>query len=122
MIATLLRGLRKRCPHCGQGRLFVRWVTLHARCANCGLVFIRDQGDTWLFYVLWDRVPIFVGIAAIYFGFQITHWTQAVAFFLGIAVPLLVTLPQRQGFAIAASYLSRMYFRDPSDRLPVDTK
>ena len=122
MIATLLRGFRKQCPHCGQGRLFSRWLTLHAECVQCGLVFIRDQGDTWLFYVLWDRVPLFLGIAAIYFGFQVTHWVQAIGFFCAIAIPLLATLPQRQGVAVAASYLLRVYFRDPSDRLPIDAE
>ena len=65
-----------------------------------------------------DRIPILLGIAAIFFGFRITSWLNGIGFFLAIAGPLVATMPQRQGAAIALSYLSRVYFRDPSDDLP----
>ena len=94
----------------------------HAHVASlmgeCGLVFVRNQGDIWLFWILMDRVPLFIGIVLIYFGFQITHWSIGLLFFLGMAGPLVATMPHRQGVAIALSYLSRVYFRDPSDELP----
>ena len=35
-----------------------------------------------------------------------------------MAAPLVATMPQRQGVAIALIYLPRVYFRDPSDDLP----
>ncbi len=96
----------------------MRWITTHERCRVCGLVFVRNQGDTWLFWILMDRVPLFLGIVAIYFGFQVSDWRTGTAFFLAMAGPLLATMPQRQGIALALSYLSRVYFRDPSDDLP----
>lgn len=65
-----------------------------------------------------DRIPILLGIAAIFFGFRITTWLNGVGFFLAVAGPLVATMPQRQGAAVALSYLSRVYFRDPSDVLP----
>jgi hypothetical protein len=39
-------------------------------------------------------------------------------FFGGMSVPLVATMPHRQGVTIALNYLSRVYFRDPSDALP----
>ena len=54
----------------------------------------------------------------IYFGFQVTHWSMGLLFFGGMAVPLVATMPHRQGVAIALNYLSRVYFRDPLDALP----
>ena len=115
---TLRRGLRRRCPHCGRGELFVRWITLHRECAECGLVYLRNQGDIWFFWIVMDRIPILAGIAGIYFGFRVSTWLEGAAFFLALAVPLVATMPQRQGVAVALNYLSRVYFRDPSDALP----
>ena len=100
LLSTVWRGLRRRCPHCGRGPLFVHWITLHPHCRHCGLQFLRNQGDTWLFFVVMDRIPILVAIATIYFGFRVTNWLTAVAL----------------------NYLSRVYFHDPSDELPLDVK
>jgi uncharacterized protein (DUF983 family) len=41
------RGLLKRCPRCGQGRLFIRWFDLPERCPRCRLSFDRGDGF-WL--------------------------------------------------------------------------
>ena len=58
LISTALRrGLRKRCPHCGEGRLFSGWSHLE-QCSMCGLVFGRNPGDTWAFTIIGDRLPI----------------------------------------------------------------
>jgi uncharacterized protein (DUF983 family) len=118
ILPTVWRGVRRRCPHCGRGPLFIRWITLHRRCADCGLVYLRNQGDIWFFWIVMDRIPILAGIAAIFFGFRITTWLNGLAFFLAVAGPLVATMPQRQGAAVALNYLSRVYFRDPSDALP----
>ena len=118
VLSTVWRGVRRRCPHCGRGPLFVRWITPHRKCADCGLVYLRDHGDIWFFWIVMDRIPILLGIAAIFFGFRITNWLNGIGFFLAIAGPLVATMPQRQGAAIALSYLSRVYFRDLSDDLP----
>jgi uncharacterized protein (DUF983 family) len=40
----LARGLARRCPVCGQGRLFRRWFTMVERCPGCGLRFERIEG------------------------------------------------------------------------------
>jgi len=40
----LLRGVRLRCPRCGQGRLFSGFFTMRERCPQCGYVFEQEQG------------------------------------------------------------------------------
>ena len=68
LIGTALgRGLRKRCPHCGRGRLFLGWAHLPG-CPHCGLLFVRNPGDTWAFTIIGDRLPIAGMIVLIYFG------------------------------------------------------
>ena len=39
------RGLRLRCPVCGQGRLFRTYFTMHESCACCGVRFAREHGQ-----------------------------------------------------------------------------
>lgn len=40
----LARGLTRRCPWCGRGGLFTRWIRLTPRCPRCGLRFEREEG------------------------------------------------------------------------------
>jgi uncharacterized protein (DUF983 family) len=40
----LWRGMRRRCPRCGTGRLFRRWFTMVERCPGCGYRFQREEG------------------------------------------------------------------------------
>jgi uncharacterized protein (DUF983 family) len=107
---VLRRGLRGRCPQCGEGPLFVRFLKTHERCSSCGLVYQRDYGDTWLFIIITDRIPMLFGIAALYFGFRAEHWLGNAAFFLALALPIVVTIRHRVGLALALDYLSRRWF------------
>jgi len=38
------RGLRLRCPRCGQGPLYGKPFKMHEHCAHCALKFEREQG------------------------------------------------------------------------------
>lgn len=38
------RGLRKRCPNCGQGKVFSSFFRLNERCSVCGFRFEREPG------------------------------------------------------------------------------
>lgn len=41
------RGIRRRCPVCGQNKLFRRWIAMADNCPRCGLTFQRVPGQ-WL--------------------------------------------------------------------------
>lgn len=117
ILTVLSRGLRRRCPRCGEGRLFQRGIRAFERCASCRLQFERNFGDTWMFTIITDRIPIFAGIVALYFGWRASGWMSASMFFVLMAVPLIATISHRQGLAIALDYLSRLYLPDPSDEI-----
>ena len=36
-LQLFLRALRLRCPHCGEGRIFRHWFSMHTHCPACGL-------------------------------------------------------------------------------------
>ena len=44
---AVLRATTLRCPRCGSGRLFRRWLIMVADCPRCGLHFEREPGY-WL--------------------------------------------------------------------------
>lgn len=42
---AMLRGLKGRCPHCGEGRLFWRYLKVEPRCQACGHDLARYPAD-----------------------------------------------------------------------------
>ena len=110
------RGLRRRCPRCGEGQLFRRRIEVHDRCAHCGLQYQPNAGDTLMFTMITDRLPLLAGVVLVYFlGFRSSNWMITALFLFGLAVPLIATIRERQGLALALVYLSRRYFGDLSD-------
>jgi uncharacterized protein (DUF983 family) len=44
-VGTLIRrGLTKKCPVCGRGKVFESWFHMHNRCSSCGYTFEREEG------------------------------------------------------------------------------
>jgi uncharacterized protein (DUF983 family) len=118
IVKALGRGLRRRCPHCGRGRLFTGWAHHLDRCAYCGLVYERNPGDTWAFTIVGDRLPVAVLIALLYVGFGRSHQVLGFTTFAVLGILLIATSPNRWGVGIALHYLSRVYWPDPSDPVP----
>jgi hypothetical protein len=81
-------------------------------------VYERNPGDTWAFWIIGNRVPLFAAIAAVYFGVGPQSWGQGLVIIAAFAAVLVVTLPQRLGLVTALDYLSRRYWPDPADAIP----
>ena len=114
---ALRRGLRKRCPHCGQGPLFSGWSHID-RCSTCGLVFVPSPGDTWAFTIIGDRLPLGAMIALIYFGVVRSYPVPGMTLLVVVLALAVWTSPNRWGAGIALHYLSRLYWPDPADPIP----
>lgn len=83
-IGTMLRrGLHRRCPSCGTGRLFTGWFAMVDRCPGCGMRFSREEG-------------FFIG--ALFVNFAVT---EAVLFGWLVGA-FLLTLPDAPVPSIAA--------------------
>ena len=114
---AVVRGWRKRCPHCGRGPLFAGREHL-ASCSTCGLVYERNQGDTWAFTILGDRLPIGAIIAVIYFGIGRRYPAVGIAAFVLLLLLIVVTARNRWGVGIALHYLSRVWWPEAQDPVP----
>ena len=55
-LKLLSRGIRLRCPHCGEGRLRESWMRLRFRCPVCGLRTDRGEEDFFLGGMMWNLV------------------------------------------------------------------
>ena len=114
--SVLWRGLRRRCPRCGQGRVFAGWVKLHDRCTVCDLKYLNDQGDLWAYLVAVDRALFILPlIVMIYFRLYIP---DSIWFYILAAVLLFLfiwTLPHRNGMSLGVDYLIRRKWGDLSD-------
>jgi uncharacterized protein (DUF983 family) len=118
-IATALaRGLRKRCPHCGDGPLFRAWADTRDACPVCGLVYERNQGDTWFYTIVGDRLPVAAAIVLVYFGIFRWNAVAGTIALIALGISIITTAPNRWGVGIALHYLSRLYFPDPADPIP----
>jgi len=105
-VLPIARGLRGRCPRCGEGRLFQGFLTLRKRCESCGLDFnFADAGDGPAVFVILIGGGIVVFAALITeFVYQPHYWVHAA---LWLPLILLVTLgPLRpiKGLMIALQY------------------
>ncbi len=105
-VPPIMRGLRGRCPACGEGSLFAGFLRLRPACEHCGLDYsFADAGDGPAVFV------ILIGGAIVVFAALITevvyqppYWLHAV---LWLPLILLVTLaPLRliKGVLIALQY------------------
>ncbi|HEX2267172.1 MAG TPA: DUF983 domain-containing protein [Actinomycetota bacterium] len=75
-----LRALARRCPRCGQGRLFSRWFTLTERCPRCGLRFEREEGA-------------FLGSLALNYGVTAVLFIGTLVVWLILALPNVPVIP-----------------------------
>ena len=100
------RGLRGRCPRCGEGRLFKGFLALRTACEHCGLDYsFADAGDGPAVFVILIGGFIVVFAALITeIVYQPPYWVHAA---LWLPLILLVTLaPLRliKGLLIALQF------------------
>lgn len=100
------RGLRGRCPSCGEGKLFQGFLGLRPRCEHCGLDYgFADAGDGPAVFV------ILIGGAIVVFAalmtevvYQPPYWVHAVLWLPLILLVTLAPLRMIKGLLIALQF------------------
>jgi len=103
---SILRGLRGRCPRCGEGKVFTGFLGLRKACDHCGLDYgFADAGDgPAVFMILIGGFIVVFAALIVEFLYQPPYWVHAA---LWLPLILLVTLgPLRplKGLLIALQY------------------
>lgn len=63
--AAVWAGARGRCPNCGEGRLFVRWMRVADRCDICGYALGAVQSGDGAASFIMQLTGLFVGMPAL---------------------------------------------------------
>jgi uncharacterized protein (DUF983 family) len=103
---AIMRGIRGRCPRCGEGRLYQGFLGLKPACERCGLDYgFADAGDgPAVFVILIGGFIVVFAAMIVEIMYQPPYWLHAA---LWLPLILLVTLaPLRpiKGVLIALQY------------------
>ena len=108
---ALKRGFGRRCPRCGEGKLFRAFLKVDDHCSACGLDFTPHRADDLPAYL----VIIIVGHLVVPLALLIeTNYSPPVALQLSIYLPLtlfasLVLLQPVKGAVVGVQWALRMH-------------
>jgi uncharacterized protein (DUF983 family) len=108
--AAIGHGLRGRCPACGEGRMFARFLKAAPTCPTCGLALDRHRADDFPAYIVilllgHILLPLMIEVnsaLAIPLGWQAVIWPT-----LAIILALAMIQPVK-GAVIAVQWSRRM--------------
>jgi uncharacterized protein (DUF983 family) len=107
--ATIVRGLRRRCPRCGEGRMFAGYLSVREACEVCSMPFEPLRSDdappyftllivghvvVGLYLLLWPYIPF-------------PEWVQALIWCTLTLVLSLVLLPFVKGGVMAVIFRTK---------------
>lgn len=108
---SLLRGLAGRCPHCGRGRLFERYLKVVDRCPECDEVFSHHRADDAPpYFTMFIVGHIVVGLMlAVEVRYTPALWIHAALWFPLTIVLALALLPRIKGAIVGLQWAARMH-------------
>ena len=111
LLPALLRGWRRRCPHCGGGPLFTGYLKIRHSCVACGEPFFHHRADdapAWATILIVGHV-LLSGLLAVENAFAPplwVHWAVWPTVTLGLTLWLL---PRIKGMIVALQWAKRMH-------------
>src|SRR5687767_14479672 len=103
---AVLRGLRGRCPHCGEGRLFDGFLSLRPKCESCELDYrFADSGDgPAVFVILGAGFVVVFAALIVEVLYRPPFWLHAALWLPLILLTTLAPLRAIKGLLIALQY------------------
>ena len=93
VIALVKSGMKLKCGHCGQGKLFRGYLKFHDNCPNCDQdLTVADTADGPAFFVGFFTMIVFAPIILVLVQSVETILAKILAFFAGVLVCSLVCL------------------------------
>jgi uncharacterized protein (DUF983 family) len=107
--SSISAGLRCRCPRCGEGRLFSRFLTVADRCEACGLDFaFADPADGPAFFVMTGVGIMVIAAWAVWaVAAQPPIWAQFLVVFPALVLGCLATLRPVKAWLVAEQYIHK---------------
>lgn len=90
---VLMRGLRLRCPACGQGALYKSAFKMRESCEFCGLVYGREHGyfvgAIYINVMATEAFILFVYLVSVFTGFINNSAVYVLLIGMAVALPLI---------------------------------
>lgn len=113
------RGFLGRCPNCGEGHIFGRYLKVRPTCEVCGEDLHHHRADDAPPYVTILVVAHILGFAMVTVlstWEEMPVWSQVILWPSLVLVLSLVLLPRIKGALIALQWALRMHgFGDPAE-------
>lgn len=109
--AAALRGLRLKCPKCGEGKLLHSYLKVNDSCANCGQELHHNRADDGPAYLTILIVGHLLGFAIhiAYITLRPDPLTLAITMSIGTVALSLALLPRMKGLVVAYQWAKRMH-------------
>lgn len=111
LITAMARGFVNRCPHCGKGRLFGRFLKVRPECDACGLGMAEHRADDLPPYLVIFLVGHLVGylVLEVEMGYDVPLWLSLTVWPLLTLVLALGLLQPVKGAVIGLQYAFGMH-------------
>src|ERR1700754_94465 len=108
---ALLNGLRGRCPACGKGRLFRRFVKVADACDSCGEAFYHHRADDFPAYLVIVLVGHLVVPLTLYveLAWSPPYWLHAAIWLPLVLILSLGLLQPIKGMVVALQWHAGMH-------------
>ena len=70
----LARAMRRRCPNCGHGDVFLSWFRLRTQCLECGLVLDRGESGYLVGGYMFNLIAAELVFAALVGAILLATW------------------------------------------------
>lgn len=120
-LRTLARGALGRCPKCGEGRLFGRFLKVVERCSVCGEPYGHyraDDAPPWLTILLVGHITVPV-ILFVEETFEPPPWVEFAVYLPLVLLLTLLILPRCKGVILAILWRMKA---EGSEILPDDER
>lgn len=108
---AVLRGLRLRCPSCGEGKLLHSYLKVRESCDCCGQELFHnraDDGPAYLTILIVGHILGFV-LHITFVQFRPDPWTLALIMSVVTIGASLALLPRMKGLVVAYQWAKRMH-------------
>lgn len=108
---AMLRGLRRRCPNCGQGALFTGYLAVRPECADCGEPYHHHRADdapAWATMLIVGHlmVPLILAARAME---DTPVWVHMTVWPVVALALCLLMLPRIKGAVVGWQWAKRMH-------------
>jgi uncharacterized protein (DUF983 family) len=119
LFSDLWRGIRARCPNCGTGRLFYKYLKVRDNCSVCGEELHHHRADDFppyvvIFLVAHIIMPLLVAVET---RLHPPYWVHMAIWLPAAVILVLVLLPSVKGAIIALQWRIGMHGFETSKKL-----